>query len=194
MVRQRLILVGLLALAAGCEARDVAPVKASRPNRYEIGRVASAQEVAAVNIDANPAGAGLPSGQGTAAAGATIFAGKCAACHGAHGEGIPPFPALIGKVPAPGFVFASDAKAVKTIGNYWPYATTLYDYIHRAMPFTAPGSLKPDEVYSLVAYLLSENGIVPATAVIDATSLPKVIMPAKRYFVTDNRTGGATFR
>ena len=188
------MLTGLLVVTAGCEARDVAPVKASRPNRYEIGRVASAQEIAAVDIDANPAGAGLPPGQGTAAAGATIFAAKCAGCHGAHGEGIPPYPTLIGKVPAPGFVFARDAKAVKSIGNYWPYATTLYDYIHRAMPFTAPGSLNPDEVYSLVAYLLSENGIVPATAVIDAASLPKVTMPAKRYFVTDNRTGGATFR
>jgi S-disulfanyl-L-cysteine oxidoreductase SoxD len=115
-------------------------------------------------------------------------------CHGPHGEGIEKYPKLVGRDPAAGFVFASDAKVPKTIGNYWPYATTLYDYIHRTMPLSAPGSLTPDETYGVVAFLLSENGIVPSGTVIDAKSLPGVKMPARSHFVRDDRTGGKTFR
>ena len=181
-------------MAAACETRDAAPRKPSRPARYGLGHAPSAQEIAVIDIDVNAAGAGLPAGQGTAATGALVFATKCAACHGPHGEGIDKNPKLIGRDPPPGFVFATDAKAPKTIGNYWPYATTLYDYIHRAMPLNAPGSLTPDEVYGLTAFLLSENGIVPAGTVVDRTSLPKVKMPAQSRFVTDNRKGGAEFR
>ena len=166
----------------------------ARPQRYGIGRAPTSAEIAAIDIDANPSGAGLPAGQGTAASGAVIYGQKCAMCHGPKGEGIEKNPRLIGRAPAPGFVFATDAKAPKTIGNYWPYATTLYDYIHRTMPLNAPGSLAPDELYSLAAYLLSENGIIPASVVIDAKSLPAVKMPARAHFVPDNRTGGATFR
>ena len=151
-------------------------------------------EITAIDIDANPAGAGLPAGQGTAAAGTVIFGQKCAMCHGPKGEGIDKNPRLIGRTPGPGFVFATDAKAPKTIGNYWPYATTLYDYMHRTMPLNAPGSLAPDELYSLAAYLLSENGLIPAGAVMNAQSLPAVKMPAQAHFVKDNRIGGATFR
>jgi S-disulfanyl-L-cysteine oxidoreductase SoxD len=177
----------------GCAQADGAPA-AERPAGYGLGHVPSQAEIAAVNIDVNPAGVGLPPGQGTASTGATTYALKCAACHGPNGEGIGPNPKLVGTDPAAGFAFASDAKVPKTIGNYWPYATTLYDYIHRAMPLSAPGSLTPDETYGLVAFLLSKNGLVPTTMAIDAKSLPGIVMPARRYFVRDNRAGGRTFR
>ena len=123
-----------------------------------------------------------------------VYAQKCASCHGPKGEGIEKSPKLIGREPAPGFVFATDFKAPKTIGNYWPYATTVYDYIHRTMPLNAPGSLTPDEMYGLVAFLLAGNGIIPEATVIDAKSLPAVTMPAQSHFVKDNRSGGKTFR
>jgi S-disulfanyl-L-cysteine oxidoreductase SoxD len=177
----------------GCAQADGAPA-AQRPAGYGLGHVPSAAEIAALNIDVNPAGVGLPPGQGTVSTGATTYALKCAACHGPNGEGIGPNPKLVGTDPAAGFAFASDAKMPKTIGNYWPYATTLYDYIHRAMPLSAPGSLTPDETYALVAFLLGKNGVVATTMVIDAKSLPGIIMPARRYFVRDNRAGGQTFR
>jgi cytochrome c len=125
--------------------------------------------------------------------GATLFAQKCASCHGARGEGIGPVPRLIGRDPSSGFPFALDAKYVKTVGNYWPYATTLYDYVHRAMPLNAPGSLRPDEIYSVADYILAENGIIGRNAVMDAQSLPRVRMPARDRFVPDNRKGGPGF-
>ena len=167
----------------------------ARPSSYGIGRPPTPAEIAAIDIDANPAGAGLPAGQGTASEGAVIYGQKCAMCHGPKGEGMDRNPRLIGREPAAGFVFgAADPKTPKTIGNYWPYATTLYDYMHRTMPLNAPGSLVPDEIYSLTAYLLSENGIIAAGTVIDAKSLPAIRMPARAHFVIDNRAGGATFR
>lgn len=158
-----------------------------------IGRRPTADEIRAWDIDANPAGVGLPSGQGTYARGADLYQRRCAACHGARGEGLPPNPRLIGREPAD-FTFGLDPKAPRTIGNYWPYATTLYDYINRAMPFDAPGSLTPADVYSVVAFLLAENGIVDTTAVIDARTLPAVRMPARDRFVLDDRRGGPVFR
>ena len=183
----------LVIYQAACAQADGAQA-AQRRAVYGLGRQASLAEIAALNIDVNPLGVGLPPGQGTSATGAATYALKCAACHGPGGEGIGPNPRLIGNDPPAGFAFATDAKASKTIGNYWPYATTLYDYMHRAMPLTAPGSLTPDETYGLVAFLLSRNGIVLPTMVIDAKTLPGIVMPARRYFVRDNRTGGRTFR
>ena len=94
---------------------------------------------------------------------------------------------LVGRLPGDAFPFARDARTPKTIGSYWPYATTAFDYIRRAMPPAAPGTLKDDEVYALVAYLLTLNDLVPADAVIDAASLPKVKMPAREHFVPDTR-------
>jgi cytochrome c len=185
---------GLLLLVVACHDDPAKSSPEVRPDFYKLGATPTAEQVAAVNIDVNPTGAGLPAGSGTAQAGATTYVAKCAMCHGAKGEGIDKNPKLIGKEPAAGFAFASDVKAPKTIGNYWPYATTLYDYIHRTMPLNAPGSLTSDEIYGLVAYLLSENGVVPAATVIDAKSLPTIKMPAQPHFVKDDRTGGATFR
>jgi S-disulfanyl-L-cysteine oxidoreductase SoxD len=189
----RSLLLGALLLAAcrGADTNDV--IRDEPPSTYGLGRAASATEIAAIDIDANSAGEGLPPGEGTAAAGAAVFAQKCAACHGVKGEGIDKNPRLIGREPPPGFVFATDAKAPKTIGNYWPYATTVFDYMRRTMPLNAPGSLTADETYSLVAFLLKENG-VPAAPTLNAKSLAEVKMPAQSKFVKDNRTGGPNFR
>lgn len=185
--------ISVVLLLMACRRNDNADTN-EHPSRYGLGHTPTPAEIAVIDIDANASGVGLPAGQGTAATGAIIYAQKCAVCHGPKGEGIEKNPKLIGRDPPAGFVFASDAKAPKTIGNYWPYATTVYDHIHRTMPLTSPGSLTPDETYSLVAFLLSENGIIPATTTVDAKSLAAIKMPAQPHFVPDNRTGGATFR
>ena len=159
------------------------------PPSFGIGRPATAEEIAVWDIDVMPDGTGLPSGSGTVAAGASLYAVQCAACHGATGtEG--PNDRLVGRNPEDDFAFARNRRLHKTIGSYWPYATTLYDYIYRAMPQTTPGSLTPDEVYSLVAYLLWRNDIVAEDVVMDAATLPAVVMPARDRFVRDNREGG----
>lgn len=164
------------------------------PEQLGLGHTPTAQQVAAIDIDVNPAGVGLPAGQGTYTEGAAVFAQKCAFCHGAHGEGLGPYPKLIGAQPKQGFPFGRDPTVVKTIGNYWPYATTVYDYVHRAMPLTAPGSLTSSETYSIVAYLLAENEVIPRDAIMNAQTLPKVQMPARSHFVLDDRRGGQPFR
>jgi cytochrome c len=167
------------------------------PQRFDLGRAASAAEVAAVDIDVTPSCAGLPAGSGTAAQGATLYATNCASCHGANGEGKPPaYPQLLGG-PKGTFDFASDFKIPRTVGNYWPYATTLFDYIRRAMPLAAPGSLTPDQTYAVTAYLLSREGIIPESTSLDARSLAAIQMPAKSHFVADDRrgsTGGKNVR
>jgi len=162
--------------------------------RYGVGRPATRSEIAAWDIDVNPSGVGLPAGRGTAAEGAPVYAAKCAACHGANGEGLPAGPALVGREPREGFPFGQNLKYTRTVGNYWPYATTLYDYINRAMPATVPGSLTADEIYGVIAWILTRNEIIDSTAVMDAASLPRVRMPARDRFVPDNRRPGAEFR
>ena len=157
---------------------------------FALGRAATAAEIAAVDLDVGVSGEGLPSGRGDAAHGEQIFRDKCAVCHGARGEGIPPNPALVGREPREGFPFATDLKAPRTIGNFWPYATTLFDYVRRAMPLANPGTLTNDELYSLTAYLLAANEVVPAGAILDSASLVAVKMPARDRFVRDDRKGG----
>lgn len=161
---------------------------------YGVGRSATAAEISAWDIDVNPSGEGLPPGRGTATEGAAVFAAQCAVCHGAKGEGIPPVPALVGREPREGFPFGESLQYVRTVGNYWPYATTLYDYITRAMPAATPGSLSADQTYAVVAWILAENAIIDPAAVLDATSLPRVRMPARDRFVPDNRHPGPGFR
>ena len=152
-----------------------------RTHGYGLGRPATDQEVRAWNIDVGPTGEGLPAGQGTAKQGAALFAARCAACHGPTGqEG--PMDRLVG-----GAGTLASQHPIKTIGSYWPYATTLYDYVHRAMPFPAPQSLSPDEIYSVVAWLLYKIGIIAEDVVVDARSLPGISMPNRRGFLPDPR-------
>jgi S-disulfanyl-L-cysteine oxidoreductase SoxD len=154
-----------------------------------IGRVATPDEIKKIDIDVRPDGKGLPEGKGTSAEGAKIYAAKCQSCHGANGMG-GSADRLVDRDSGKNWDFATNAKLVKTVGNYWPYATTLFDYTNRAMPFMQPGTLTPDETYSLVAYILALNKIVPESAVMDRTTLPKVVMPSRDKFVMDNRKGG----
>ncbi len=160
-----------------------APQATPATERYGLGRPATAEEIRAIDIDVMPDGRGLPAGRGTVAEGEATYKAKCQSCHGVKGEG-KPFDRLVGR----------EASAGRTIGNYWPYATTIYDYTQRSMPFLQPGTLTPDELYGLVAYLLFLNDIVPETEVMDAVSLPKVAMPNGDGFVRDNRTGGPVVR
>ncbi len=154
---------------------------AEEPLRYGFGRPPTEAEIKTWDIDVIPSGEGLPPGRGTVQQGAAVYASKCAACHGPTGtEG--PKDQLVG-----GHSSLATDKPIKTIGSFWPYATTLYDYIYRAMPLTAPQSLTSDEVYALVAWLLYQNGIVPADAVMEATTLPAVKMPNREGFVSDPR-------
>jgi cytochrome c len=148
--------------------------------RYDLGRPASAAEVAGWDIDVAPDGKGLPPGSGSVAQGRAVFAEICGACHGLQGEkgdGKPIDPLAGGQDSLGG------AKPLRTVGSYWPYATTLFDYIRRAMPFSAPGSLSADQTYAAVAYILYLNQIVPENATLDAASLPLVRMPNRNGFV-----------
>ena len=182
---RRCILVLLGAIAASYSISAQSP--AAKP--LGIGRPASPEEIKKIDIDVRPDGKGLPEGKGTAAEGAKIYAAKCASCHGANGQG-GSADRLVDRESGKNWDFATNAKLVKTVGNYWPYATTLYDYTYRAMPFMQPGTLTPDETYALVAHILALNKIVPEDAVMDRTSLPKVVMPSRDRFVVDNRKGG----
>ena len=178
---------GMLTLVAQTQTKASAKAQTpTAPPTFGIGRPATPAEIAAIDIDVGPDGAGLPPGRGTPADGAPIYAARCASCHGKTGkEG--PNDVLVGRLPGDAFTFARDQRAPKTIGSYWPYATTVFDYIRRAMPPDKPGSLQNDEVYALTAYLLASNQLIPADAVVDATSLPKVKMPAREHFVPDAR-------
>ena len=188
MMRAMILLI--LLAAAGCrlDARDdYLGDKDTKP--FGLGTPANPAQIASENVDVSPNGAGLPPGSGTPEQGAHVFASTCASCHAANGQGMPPaYPRLVGG-PKGTFDFADHPGTPRTIGNYWPYATTLYGYIHRAMPFTAPGSLTPDQTYAVVAYLLNREGLIPAGAVMNAKTLPAVVMPAKSHFVNDDRTG-----
>ena len=146
---------------------------------FGFGEPATPEQIAGWDIDIAPDGTGLPPGSGTVQEGEALFARLGAKCHGANGEGTDAAPALVG-----GFGTLDTDQPLKTVGSYWPYATTLYDYIHRAMPADAPQSLKPDEVYALCAYLLYLNDIVPEDAVMDAQTLPQVLMPNHAGFIS----------
>jgi mono/diheme cytochrome c family protein len=155
------------------------------PSSFGFGRQATVSELAALDISIRPDGKGLPAGSGNAMAGKIIYAAKCAVCHGRTGtEG--PFMQLVSK--------SNDSLRIKTIGNYWPYATTIFDYTRRAMPFNAPGSLSDNEVYSLTAFLLAANRVIDSQMVITASNLADVKMPARGRYVPDDRKGGPEVR
>jgi len=181
--------LGIVVASSDFALATQAPRAPSRQARLGIGRPATPQDIAKLDIDVRPDGTGLPDGKGTVAEGATIYAAKCASCHGKSGEGAS-FDRLVATDSGKNFDFAINPKLPRAVGNYWPYATTLYDYTYRAMPFMQPGTLTPDETYALVAYILHLNKIVPEDAVMNRQTLPAVKMPARDRFVIDNRKGG----
>lgn len=167
--------IGLLAVAVTAN-----PSRAQLPT-YGLGRAPTADEIKAWDLTIPSDGQGLPPGSGTAALGEPIYATRCASCHGERGQN-PKYDRLVGgqgtlKTDAP----------VLTIGSFWPYATTLWSYIRRSQPVDEPGSLTPDQVYAVTAYLLHLNGIIGETDVIDAQTLPQITMPNRDGFVPDTR-------
>lgn len=149
--------------------------------KYHVGRPATPDEIKATDQFMAPDGKGLPPGKGTAAEGRDIYSRRCARCHGAQGQGDEEGPLVGGKGTL------NTAKPLKTVGSFWPYATTIYDYVHRAMPFDNPGLLDANQTYSVVALILHMNGIVGEKDEMNAQTLPKVRMPNRDGFVKDNR-------
>ena len=160
------------------------------PNTFQFGQPATEQDIAAIAIAIPTDGKGLPPGRGDYARGKQVYETACAACHGADLMGVANIPnmptgaslRLIG-----GRGTLTSPKAVATVESYWPYATTLFDYIRRAMPFTAPGSLSADEIYAVCAYILAEAKIIDKATVLDAQTLPRVEMPNRNGFIPDPR-------
>jgi len=182
MVASRMSVCSRLALAAALVALVGAagPVAAQLPT-YGLGRAPTAEEIKAWDLTIPPDGQGLPPGRGTAVEGKPVFVQRCASCHGETGQDEKYFRLVGGRG-----TLATD-KPVKTIGSYWPYATTLWSYIRRTQPFDEPGSLTTDEVYAATAYLLHLNGIIGESDVVDAASLPKIRMPNRDGFIPDAR-------
>jgi len=170
MSTRELACAALVLVAAGCGA----PARVETPN---LGRPATAAEIAGWDISVGPDGVGLPAGSGTALKGAAVYEQKCQACHGAKGAG-QPNDRLAG-----GHGTLASKTPVRTIGSYWPYATTVFDYVRRSMPYTQPQSLSDDEVYAVTAYLLQLNGIIGEADEMNAQTLPKVTMPNRGNFV-----------
>ena len=154
----------------------IAALAAQAP-KYGVGRPVVGEDIRKLGYSVGPNGEGLPEGSGVASAGREVFAAKCAKCHGLKGQGATAAPLVGGKGTL------NTAKPLKTVGRYWPYATTLWDYTNRAMPFYDPGQLTVPEVYAVVAYVLFLNGIVTEDQVLDAKSLPKVRMPNRDNFI-----------
>lgn len=167
-------------ILAGILSASTTTVSANDNLTITLGTKASPATVAAADLSITPDGDNLPAGSGTTTQGKAVFAAQCASCHGADakgGEGLAD--PLVGGIGT----LTTDAP-VKTVGSFWPYTSTLFDYIRRAMPLNAPLSLSNDEVYALSAFILSENGIIKPTAVMNAKTLPKVKMPNQDGFVS----------
>jgi S-disulfanyl-L-cysteine oxidoreductase SoxD len=175
-MRMREFYIAALALLA---LAGTAPAQAQ--GAYGIGRTATPAEIAGWNIDIDRAGNNLPSGSGSVSHGHQVFDQQCAACHGARGEG------GIGDQLVGGQGTLASPKPVRTVGSYWPYATTLFDYIRRAMPQNAPQSLDNNDVYAVSAYILNLNGLLPVDTTLDARTLRAIKMPNRSMFVGDPR-------
>src|SRR5689334_3466983 len=167
------ITVAIALSAFSHEARAQSP--------YGIGRPATAAEIAGWNIDIGRDGSNLPEGSGSVSHGREVFAQQCASCHGEKGEG------GLGDRLAGGQGTIATPKPIRTVGSYWPYAPTLFDYIRRAMPQNAPQSLSNEDVYAVSAYILNLNGLVRDDATLDARSLAAIKMPNRDRFVGDAR-------
>jgi len=181
MTRADLIALVLCGLCGGAALAAQSPT-------FGVGRAARADELAALDIDVTPDGHGLPVGAGTADAGKAIYAARCVTCHGATGKEGPQ------DVLAGGQGTLTAPKPTKTVGSYWPYATIVFDYVRRAMPFDHPGTLPVNDVYSVTAYVLYLNAIVGEHDVLDQTTLPKVKMPNRDGFVGDPRPDTGTHK
>ena len=168
-----------LLIAASGLAIASAAFAAESPN---LGRAATPEEIAAWDISIGPDGVGLPSGSGTPKQGEAVYVAKCVACHGEKGAGKPNDQLVGGQGTLPG-----DKPPVKTVGSFWPYATTVFDYVRRAMPYNESKSLTNDELYAVVAYILNLNGIIADSDTMDAQTLRKVKMPNRDGFVTFSR-------
>ena len=174
--RKRLVAVAAAALSACAAQPTSAPSKAPA-----FGESVSAAEIARWDISIPPSGEGLPAGSGTAKQGEAVYVAQCQACHGPKGVGKPADP-LVG-----GSGTLATGKPLRTVGSYWPYATTLFDYTRRAMPITRPLSLTNDEVYAVTAYVLYLNAIVGENAEMNAQTLPQVKMPNRDGFIDMSR-------
>ena len=164
------------ALAAACALGLFSSVAlAQSPN---LGKVITPEDVAPWDISVSPDGAGLPPGSGTPKQGEAVYASKCLACHGEKGAG-KPNDALVGGIGS----LAGDKPALKTVGSFWPYATTIFDYVRRAMPYNESKTLTNDELYAVAAYILQLNGIIGENDTMNAQTLPKVPMPNRDGFV-----------
>lgn len=150
--------------------------------RYHLGRPATDADIAAAGVSVGPDGHGLPAGGATAREGRPLYESICASCHGLRGEGTSTYPALVG-----GRNTLKSAHPILTIGSYWPYATTVWDYINRAMPYQYPGTLTSQQVYALTAYLLYLNKIVGERDVVSQRTLARIQMPNRNGFVADPR-------
>lgn len=168
-------------LAALAVAMVLCAPRAEAQSPYGIGRTATQAEIAGWNLDVGGDGRNLPPGSGSVSHGSEVFEQQCAACHGAKGEG------GVGDRLVGGQGTLGTPKPVRTVGSYWPYAPTLFDYIRRAMPQSAPQSLGNDDVYAVSAYILSLNGLLPADATLDAKTLAAIKMPNRNMFVGDPR-------
>ena len=168
-----------LALAIVCAG---AATLAAQSPRFGVGRPPTPDEVRGLGAAIAPDGGGLPDGSGTVAEGRTVYAARCASSHGPSGEGGGVGAALVG-----GKGTLATARPLKTVGSFWPHATTVWDYVNRAMPFDQPGLLKPEEVYAVVAYILNLNGIIAEDVVMNASTLLTVKMPNRDGFVADSR-------
>jgi len=175
-----LLLLGMIVAAPAWPQSTDAP-------KYGVGRPLTAEEIRGVDISVAPDGTGLPPGEGSAAEGRQVYEVRCGECHGDKGQGSEQA-ALAG-----GQGTLKTPKPLKTVGSYWPYATTLWDYTNRAMPYDLPGLLTHDQAYAVVAYVLFLNGIIGENEVMNAETLPKVAMPNWDGFVKDPRpdTGNA---
>jgi S-disulfanyl-L-cysteine oxidoreductase SoxD len=174
MSTRDLVCVVLALVVGGCASARVTPGAMESPN---LGREATPAQIAGWDISVGPDGVGLPPGKGTPATGAPVYEQKCQVCHGAKGAG-QPNDRLVG-----GHGTLASKTPVRTIGSYWPYATTVFDYVRRSMPYLQSQSLSDNEVYAVTAYLLNLNGIIGENDEMNAQTLPKVKMPNQSNFI-----------
>jgi cytochrome c len=174
MSTRDLVCVALALAVGGCTSAGTMASTIESPN---LGREATPAQIAGWDISVGPDGVGLPPGKGTPATGATVYEQKCGVCHGAKGAG-QPNDRLVG-----GQGTLASKAPVRTIGSYWPYPTTVFDYVRRSMPYIQPQSLSADETYAVTAYLLNLNGIIGESDEMNAQTLPKVKMPNQSNFI-----------